>query len=211
MRNYSKASRNIVKYQGKDTKYIVSVLRDRRLIRETYSSFQDAIDARDEIESVWRKTFQLKHSSLFGSARFMNAKDRYDCDDIELRRYRNQNYYTKKCKCSKCSKTLEFRFAERYRMFVDRGNVCQSCYMYATLDQRVKAKIKNPKAYTSNLSTGIKNISYRRQYDDYRLKIIRDKSKFVKHLRSLDDAIRIKERVLKFYDESGRLPTRDEI
>lgn len=83
--------------------------------------------------------------------------------------------------------------------------------MYATLDQRVKAKIKNPKAYASNLSTGIKNISYRRQYDDYRLKIIRDKSKFVKHLRSLDDAIRIKERVLKFYDESGRLPTRDEI
>lgn len=144
---------------------------------------QDAIRARDEIESVWRKTSQLKHSSLFQPACFVNAKDRYGCDDLELRRYRNQNCYTKKCKCSKCSKTLEFRIAERYRMFVDRGKVCQSCYMHATADQRVEVRNKNPKAYASNLSTGIKNISYRRQYDDYTLKITRDKSKFVKKLK----------------------------
>lgn len=211
MRNYSKVSRNIKEYQGKDTKYIVSMMRNCQKIYETHSSLQDAIRARNEIESVWRKTSQLKHSSLFQPSCFMNAKDRYGRDDIELRRYRNQTYYMKKCKCSKCSKTIEFRIAERYRTFVDRGEVCKICHMSATVAQRVEGRIKNPKAYASNLSTGIKNISYRRQYDDYTLKITRDKSKFVKSLRSLDDAIRIKERVLEFYEEFGRLPTRDEI
>ena len=52
MGNYSKVSRNIIKYQGKNSSYVVRVTRDRRTIRETYSSFQDAIDARDEIERI---------------------------------------------------------------------------------------------------------------------------------------------------------------
>lgn len=211
MRNYSKVDRNIAKYQGKDTIYIVSMMRNRQKIHENHSSLQDAIRARDEIEAVWRKTSQLKHSSLFQPLYFMEAKARYGCDDIELRRYRNQNYYTKKCKCSKCSKTLEFRLVERYRMFIHRGKICQSCQLSETVDQRCEARNKNPKANTSNLSTGIKNIYYSRRYDDYELTITRNKSRFVKRLRSLDDALRMKEHVLKFFAEYHRLPARDEI
>ena len=211
MGNYSKASRNIVKYQGKNSSYVVRVTRDRRTIRETYSSFQDAIDARDEIEEVWRDTRQLKHSSLFQSANLRNAKDRYGQEKVELERYGNQMYYAVKCKCSKCSKTVKLHTAKQYRKFADRDRLCQSCSLSATVDKLVEIKTKNPKAYRSNRTTGIKNISYSRRHDVYVISISRSKSFFIERSKSLDDAIRIKERVLKFYDESGRLPNRDEI
>lgn len=211
MGNYSKASRNIVKYQGKNSSYVARVTRDRRTIRETYSSLQDAIKARDEIEEVWRDTHQLKHSSLFQSANFRNAKERYGQEKVELERYGNQMYYAVKCKCSKCSKTVKLHTAKQYRKFADRDRLCQSCSLSATVDKLVEIKTKNPKAYRSNRTTGIKNISYSRRHDVYVISISRSKSFFIERSRSLGDAIRIKERVLKFYDESGRLPNRDEI
>ena len=211
MGNYSKVSRNIIKYQGKNSSYVVRVTRDRRTIRETYSSFQDAIDARDEIERIWEDENQLKHSSLFQSANFRNAKERYGQEKVELERYGNQMYCAVKCKCSKCSKTVKLHTAKQYRKFADRDRLCQSCSLSATVDKLVEIKTKNPKAYRSNRTTGIKNISYSRRHDVYVISISRSKSFFIERSRSLGDAIRIKERVLKFYDESGRLPNRDEI
>ena len=211
MGNYSKVSRNIIKYQGKNLSYVVRVTRDHRTIYETYPSFQDAIDARDEIERIWKNENQLNHSSLFQSANFRNAKERYGQEKIKLERYGNQMYYSVKCKCSKCSKTVKFRTAKQYQKFADRDRLCQSCSLSATVDKFVEIKTKNPKAYRSNRTTGIKNISYDRRHDVYVISISRSKSFFIERSRSLGDAIRIKERVLKFYDESGRLPNRDEI
>ena len=209
----SKVDRNIKarRSKGRIVSCLVYFARNHQTLHETYSSFQDAIKARDEIEEVWRDTHQLKHSSLYQSGHLRNAKERYGLEEVEIEHYGNQRYYTAKCKCSKCSKIIEFRTAKRYQKFVDRGKICQSCQLSANADQRFESLNKNPKPYVSNLSTGVKNIYYSRQDDYYKITVTRDKSAFRKRSKSLEDAIRIKELVLKFYDEFGRLPSKDEI
>lgn len=56
----------------------------------------------------------------------------------------------------------------------------------------------------SNLSTRIRNISYDRSRDDYIVTIERKDQRVVKHAHTLDEAILIKELLLKHFDKYGR-------
>lgn len=56
---------------------------------------------------------------------------------------------------------------------------------------------------TRNLSTHIPNISYDRSHDDYIVTIERKGQRVVKHTRALDEAILIKELLLKHFDKHG--------
>lgn len=203
--------RNITKYQGRNVSYKVCVMRDNRTIVETHLSLQDAIKARNEIERIWQNEKQLKHSSLFQPGHLQRAKERYDNEEVEVGCYGGQVRYIAKCKCSKCGRTSKFSKVLNYRNFVDRGRLCRSCLVVETVNERVSARNKNSNANSSNRSTGIKNISYDPCRCRYLINVRRNKQSFSERSKSLQEAIRIKDRVLEFYDNFNRLPRQNEI
>lgn len=211
----SKIDRNIIRYQGKITSYTVVLQRRNQSISETYLTLSDAINARDEIEKVWQNERRLKHSSIFqpellrqAKKRLRQAKRYYSDEEIEIEHYQGKIRRVVKCECSKCSKIVRIKRAATYRAFVDRGRICKSCIYSKSNDKRVNARNERSRAYSTNRSTKIKNITYDRRHDRYIITISRDKSTFLSTAKSLDDAIRMKERALKLYEEFGNLPTR---
>ena len=87
----------------------------------------------------------------------------------------------------------------------------QKLLVVETVNERVSARNKNSNANSSNRSTGIKNVSYDPCRCRYLINVRRSKQSFSERSKSLQEAIRIKDRVLEFYDNFNRLPRQNEI
>lgn len=73
--------------------------------------------------------------------------------------------------------------------------------------------IKNSKnrPYSTNRTTGVKNVSFNRSLNTYCVAINRKNNRIVRYANTLDKAIAIKDKILDFYKEFDRLPNVDEI
>ena len=206
-----KVERNIEFLEGNNLPYYVRVTRNRQTIRETYDTLKEAIIARDEIEENYRTTDEMKHSSIYEPGRLKLAKRRYQRDDIKKTiNVSGQSVYTIDAVCKQCDRRLTYRLQKFYQQFLDRGQKCQSCFAKENFDSFIDARNANDKPYSTNRSTGIKNIYFDRS-SSYYVKVIRKNQKISKYVRTLNEAIAIKERILDFYEKHDRLPNTKEI
>ena len=74
-----------------------------------------------------------------------------------------------------------------------------------------KMRHASDKAYASNRSTGIKNINFIEDKEKYRVAIERNSNRAIRFTKTLNEALAIKERILDFYEQFDRLPTRAEV
>lgn len=205
-----KVERNIDFLEGNKLPYYVRVTRNRQTIRETYDTLKEAIFARDEIEENYHTTGKMKHSSIYEQGRLKLAKRRYQRDDLKkIINVSGQSVYTIDAVCKQCDRRLTYRLQKFYQQFLDRGQKCQSCFAKENFDSFIDARNANDKPYSTNRSTGIKNISFDKS--SYHVKVIRKNQKISKYAHTLNEAIAIKEHILDFYEKHDRLPTHDEI
>ena len=104
---------------------------------------------------------------------------------------RKNNRYRTYCNC-RCSCNKE---VETVLQYVLHGTV-RSCGHVRTENQ-VKAHNQNPNCHINNKSTGIKNISFNKQSKLYVVEIARNKVRYTERTHSLEEAIKIKERILQ--------------
>ena len=105
-------------------------------------------------------------------------------------------YRLSKCRCS-CGKEVECRLDH---ILSDRTKSCGHLLKERseeTREKRIKSLNTRKEAYISNISTGIKNISFYRHRHYYEVNILRNGVKYREKAYSLEEAIKIKERILQ--------------
>lgn len=205
--------RNISYLKDSDLPYQIAIERNHSKICESFDSLEAAIDARDEIEKNYSLNKELKHSSKYELGLKSLACKRFSSDSIvRIPSASDACYrYAAVGTCKICNREKKYISVKRYQIFLERGQLCQSCYMRDRVDE-IASKLHNRKeSYSSNRTTGIKNICFIQSRQHYLLTIHRNGSKYRQIFKNLNSAVERKSEVLRFYQENHRLPSRDEI
>jgi len=99
----------------------------------------------------------------------------------------SERYCVCKCSCGK-EKITQFR-----RVINGRTTSCG----HVNREKLVNSLIQNPNCYITNKSTGIRNIWFMKRLGLYRVEVTRNKVAYREHTHSLEEAIKIKERILQ--------------
>ena len=207
-----RVAENIRFSEGHPLPYRMRIERDHQIIRESYDSLEEAIAARDEIKSNYLETGQIKHSSIYEWGHLKLAKRKYRSNDLKrLVIASGKSFYSIDTVCKKCGRRKTYRWSGSYQRFIDRGQICKSCYSKDLNGDRLDVRNSVDKCNSDNRTTGIKNISFNKNFSKYCVSITRKKKTIHLYTETLDEAIAIKERILDFYKEFDRLPNVDEI
>ena len=192
-------------------KYKVEVARRGKVIIESYETFEEAVKARDEIETRYEESSILSNSSLYIDRNLVLAKRRFNTENIVQVKVGDSLRYAASCKCSKCCKEQIFIESRYYNNFLKRDRVCKECDSSDRIKRATKQMHNRKDALSTNVTTGIKNVCYDQSNRDYRVAIMRDGKRLSLHAKTLRSAVALKSRVLNFYDSYGRLPALNEI
>ena len=206
-------NRNINYFDNSDLPYQIAVRRNHTVLHESFESLEDAIAARDEVEQTYNLTKELKHSSRHEDHLKLSACERFGTKNlVKIRSEDGQHYrYAALAVCDRCGYESRYISVEPYQAFLDRGNLCRSCRL-KDLSIGIAANLHNrQEPYSTNRTTGIKNISFLKSKQTYLLDIVRHGSRYYEFFRDLNDAINRKSEVLNFYNNYHRLPNKDEI
>ena len=107
--------------------------------------------------------------------------------------------------CARCGEKHIYRSSLYFDSFKSRNNLCKSCYMQDIVKQICERDKPN---YTNQL--GIRNISIDPRSNRYRLEITRNKVHFLRLFDTLEEAVKVKERVLNYFKEHGELLSSEE-
>lgn len=185
---------------------IIRKVNDEKVsIIETYLSLDDAIAQRDAILAHYESTGKLEHLTSKLERRRMNAVVRFDTDDIVMLPIADtydQVMFVKRMSCEDCGTDISrSHYFMKAKKCIKCSNVRDSEHQKKVIDARNRRQLCN-----KNNSLGVKNISYNKFNDFYEVSIERNGKRFRAAVKSLNEAIRIKEDVLSFFKEYGRLP-----
>ena len=204
--------RNIEFVKQRPLPYQVRVIRKTQLIIESYATYEEAVKARDEIEANYRETGKLDHSNNYENGKVRLARSRFQSDNFKkTKNSSGQTVFAIDTVCKQCNWEQTYRLSDHYHKFLDRGEICQSCFTKNRYNDLLEIRYSNTRSNSNNRSTGVKNIVFDKQYSKYRVTIERKKVRVNRFADTLNEAITIKERILDFYREFDRLPTRDEV
>ena len=180
------------------------------VVSENYRSLDDAINARDTIVRNYDLTGKLEHSADEKTRRRLNAIDRLGTSDVVeviLSKNTNQRLFVKRFECEICGRDIS-----KSHYFIN-STKCLKCIMSRESENQKKAlQLRNDRIeQNKDNSLGVKNVFYNHKTSSYFVEIVRDGKLFKASFKDLEEAIRVKEEVLKFYKDRSRIPESYEI
>lgn len=185
---------------------IIRKVNDEKVsIIETYLSLDDAIAQRDAILAHYESTDKLEHLTSKLDRRRMNAVVRFGTDDIVMPPIADtydRVMFVKRMSCEDCGTDISrSHYFMKAKKCIKCSNVRDSEHQKKVVDARNRRQLCN-----KNNSLGVKNIYHNKFNDFYEVSIERNGERFRAAVKSLNEAIQIKENVLSFFEEYGRLP-----
>ena len=179
-------------------------------VTEIYSTLEEAIAARDAILRNFESTKDLQNSNDKRARRLARAIERFGTEDIveiKANEISDRTLFVKRAECEICRTDISrshyfMNCTKCIKCNLEKGSEHQRKILQKRID-RVEANKNN--------SIGIKNISYDQNTRRYCIGIERSGKRFRTSSSTLEKAIQIKEKALKFYKDHGRLPSFNEI
>lgn len=218
MRNQSKSGYKNIVYREKTNDYLVSILRNGRGFYQAFNSLEEAIAIRDKVLESYEKSGKLPTAQDLGLKRReprlkrpSNKEKHISFDSAYSRRpyrvsitksqiYFVQNFATLE-EAIKCRDEI-LEFYQTFDRLPDREE--QQDLFGVKLKERKREFDSND----SKSNTNLRNISYDKSFDRYQIQLTRRNMKFSTVSRSLEEAIAIRDEVLRFFDDHGRFPTK---
>ena len=195
MSNKSQKSTDVenIIYIKSVNRYRVDITRKRKKFYRTTRSLESAIEAkRLALE------FYEKHGRLPDNYKELNlprVESSYEffirLEDLPITQI-----------CSRCKKYMTYASMSAYKTFAESGDLCHYC-------RKDLADLEKFQA----LSEEEQSSKYISKHSDhsYRIDICKRGQNLRFNQRSLDEAIDTRDKILKFYDEHFRLPSRNEL
>lgn len=184
---------NIIYIKSVD-RYRVDITRKRKKFYRTTRSLESAIEAkRLALE------FYEKHGRLPDNYKELNlprVESSYEffirLEDLPITQI-----------CSRCKKYMTYASMSAYKTFAESGDLCHYC-------RKDLADLEKFQALSEEEEQASKYISKHSDHS-YRIDICKRGQNIRFNQRSLDEAIVSRDKILKFYDEHFRLPSRNEL
>lgn len=217
MRYPSKTGHTNVIYREKTNDYLVSILRYGKGFHRAFNTLEEAIEIRDKVLDFYRVHGEMPTIQDLGLKRreprlkdaenrekYISSKDVYGRRPYRVsitkdRVYFVQNFATLE-EAIKCrDEVLEF-----YNSFDRLPNREEQEELFGVkMKERHNVDMSNCKS-----NTNTRNISFDKYFNRYQIQLTRKNAKFSAVSRTLEESIAIRDNVLRFYDENGRLPTK---
>lgn len=202
----------------KTNDYAVSITRKRNTFFRAFNTLEEALQVRDRVLQFYEESGRLPSTKEIGLRR---REHRLKTD------HHREKYISLDKTCGK----------RPYRVLISKNRVSFVKH-FATLEDAIKTRdeildffkefdrlpnreeqetlfdvkfktIKNLSDKThSRSNTSMMNITFDRSFDRYAIQITRRGTKFYAVSQTLEEAIAIREEILKFYDDNDRLPTK---
>ena len=178
-----------VSFDDVRNKYIVKITRNR-------AEFRYDTDSLDEARSVKSKALEFYESNDRMPTRTdLGLKSGHEGRDGLYTPYLD----VYEDKCINCGRTIRYTTAAAYSRFKKRGRSCKYC-------------CRDRKARKPWTSTNVLNISYMkdRLSRNYRVSLQRDGQIFFCNVETMEEAIKVREKALAFYQRHKRLLSKEE-
>lgn len=184
--------KNIIYIESVD-RYRVDLTRKRKKFYRTTKTLESAIEAkRLALE------FYEKHGRLPDNYKELNlprVESSYEffirMEDLPITQ-----------QCARCKRFVTYASMSTYKIFAEAGDLCNYCRKDLADLEKLQA-----------LSDEERSSKYISKHSDhsYRIDLCKRGQNIRFNQRSLDEAINARDKILKFYDENFRLPTRYEL
>lgn len=207
--------KNIV-YREKLNDYFVQISRDRKKFSQAFNTLEEAIDARDKAIQFYEEFLRIPSAKEIGlrrrEHRMKNAiGERYISLDRNCgkRPYRlaitkNGTYLVRFL--ATLEEAVETR-DEVLQFFKEHDRLPNRKEQEALFGIKFKHRTKHDTRDHSKSNTRMMNVYFNRSTNHYMIQLTRRQQKFSASSRSLEEAILIRDEVLKFYEDHGRLPS----
>lgn len=188
----SKSGHKNISYNDEKRSYVVSIYRNGKFFVAMSDTLEEAIDIRDKAIKFFEEHSRLPKKSDIGLTR---------------RNYRRFAERVKKvrrdCVCQICKRVMSYRTLSKVKEFEERGNVCGNCLPKDRSEVSLKIKPNKPNRLNEKyISSSIDKYGHVR----YSVNIEKRRCSINRSFKSLDDAIRYRNQILKFFNERDRLP-----
>lgn len=180
-----------ITYSKKRDEYIVSFDRDRQSFKNLTSTLDDAIELRDRALKFYETHGRVPTRQDLGLVR-------------RVRRTRKSSRLDTTVECKNCSRQLKIRYPRDLKEFEKNGEICGFCRR----DKSNQMKLEDAKGQLNEkyIIVESSNASGRK----YRVTIVKFNQMFSKSFNRLEDAVKIRDEVVDFYNGFGRLPNLEE-
>ena len=218
MRYPSNTGHKNITYREKLNDYFVQIVRKGQALHLAFSSLEEAIETRDRALQFYEKV------NRFPTRKELNLKRRerrlkIDKDHEKFISYEDQcGKRPYKVRIDKDCQIFIQNLATLEEAMKRRDEVLKFYYEHDRLPNReeqenifgvrFKTRSHSRSSKTRSSNTGYRNISFNISLKHYNFAISRKGQIFSINVDTLEEAIAIREEILKFYDDHGRLPTK---
>lgn len=195
MRNKSQKStdvENIIYIESVD-RYRVDITRKRKKFYRTTRSLESAIEAKRLALEFYEKNGRLPDN--YKELNLPRVESSYEffirLEDLPITQ-----------RCARCKKFVTYASMSTYKIFAESGDLCHYCRKDLADLEKFQALSEEEQAS--------KYISKHSDHS-YRIDICKRGQNLRFNQRSLNEAIDARDKILKFYDENFRLPSREEL
>ena len=211
--------RNIL-YREKSNDYYLQISRDGRRLNFAFNTLEDAVAARDKAFHFYDqfgrlptrddlhikiRTHRRKHHSALG--RYIVFDDVASNRPYRVRIRRDNQTFLQNLE------TLEKAIKRRdevLKFYDEQGRMPSREEQENIFDVRFKTRKYNNSSKSRHSNVGYRNISFNIAINRYFVEIQRKSRKFSINADTLEEAIGVRDEVLKFYDDQRRLSTKSE-
>lgn len=200
--------------------YFVQILRNRKKFGQAFNTLEEAIDVRDKAIQLYEEFRRLPSAKEIGlrrrehrrqhnrlRERYISLEKKYRKNPYRLSMTKHGVYFVKNFA------TLEDAVKTRdevLKFFNESDRLLNREEQETMFDINHKRRENHANLKRSNSNTRQMNITFNKSYDRYHIQLTRQHQKFSATSKALDDAIAIRDSILKFYEDHCRLPTMQE-
>ena len=183
---------NIIYIESVD-RYRVDITRKRKKFYRTTRSLESAIEAKRLVLEFYEKNGRLPDN--YKELNLPRVESSYEffirLEDLPITQ-----------RCARCKKFVTYAAMSTYKIFAESGDLCHYCRKDLADLEKFQALSKEEQAskYISKYSA-----------HSYRIDICKRGQNIRFNQRSFDEAVVSRDKILKFYDENFRLPSRNEL
>lgn len=220
MTRFANTGQKNITYREDLDDYFVQILRDRKKFGQAFNTLEEAIEVRDKAIQFYEEFRRLPTAKELGlkrrehrredgrlQERYVSLEKKYRKRPYRLSITKNGVYFVKNFETLEDAVKTRDEVLEFFNKFDRLPNREEQETMFNINHKR---REKHTDLKRSNSNTRQMNITFNKSYNRYQIQLTRQQQKFSEISYSLEEAIAIRDEVLKFYKDHGRLPSKTE-
>lgn len=220
MTRFANTGHKNITYREDLNDYFVQIFRDRKKFSQAFNTLEEAIDARDRAIQFYEEFLRLPSAKELGlrrrehrrqhnrlRERYISLEKKYRKNPYRLSMTKHGVYFVKNFATLEDAVKTRDEVLEFFNKF-DRLPNREEQETLFNINHKRRENHTNLKR--SNSNTRQMNITFNKSYNRYQIQLTRQQQKFSEISYSLEEAIVIRNEVLKFYEDHGRLPSKSE-